>query len=36
MNRQVLRFAGPRMLLKHPGLTVLHLLDGLKRTPHKL
>jgi hypothetical protein len=34
--RQVMRFAGPRMLLKHPGLTVLHLLDGLKRTPHKL
>ncbi|MGG6313230.1 nitrous oxide-stimulated promoter family protein [Paenibacillus macerans] len=26
--RKVMAFAGPRMLLRHPLLTVLHLLDG--------
>lgn len=26
--RQVMRFAGPRMLLRHPILAVLHLLQG--------
>jgi len=26
--REVMRFAGPRMLLRHPLLTALHLLDG--------
>ncbi len=26
--RQVMRYAGPRLLLRHPGLTLLHLLDG--------
>jgi hypothetical protein len=28
--REVMRYAGPRMLLHHPVLAVLHLLDGLK------
>ncbi len=31
--RQVMRYAGPRMLAKHPVLTVRHLLDGLRRPP---
>lgn len=31
--RQVMRFAGPRMLLQHPMLAVLHLLDGLRKPP---
>jgi hypothetical protein len=29
----VMRYAGPRMLLRHPWLTVLHLLDTLRPTP---
>ena len=36
--RQVMRYAGPRMLYKHPILALWHLLDGFKRfpeTPHK-
>jgi hypothetical protein len=33
--RGVMRFAGPRMLLKHPWLAVMHLLDGLKKPPKK-
>ena len=28
--RQVMRFSGPRMLIHHPLLTLLHLLDGLR------
>ncbi len=27
--RAVMRFAGPRMLLRHPVMALLHLLDGL-------
>ncbi len=26
--RQVMRFAGPRMMLRHPVLAILHTLDG--------
>ena len=33
--RQVMRFAGPRMLLAHPWLTFLHLFDSLRREPLK-
>ena len=29
--RQVMRWAGPRMLLRHPILAVYHLLDGRRR-----
>ncbi len=29
--RQVMRYAGPRMLKAHPWLAVLHLLDGLRK-----
>ncbi len=31
--RGVMRYAGPRMLLRHPLLAVLHLVDGLKKAP---
>jgi hypothetical protein len=31
--RQVMRTIGPRMLLYHPYLAVLHLLDGLYKPP---
>jgi len=31
--RAVMRYAGPRMLLRHPLLAVLHLVDGLKKAP---
>ncbi len=31
--RQVMRFSGPRMLLAHPILAILHLLDGKFQKP---
>jgi hypothetical protein len=31
--RVMMRYAGPRMLLRHPWLAVLHLLDGRKKAP---
>lgn len=31
--RQIMRYAGPRMLLHHPVLAVRHLLDGRKTAP---
>ncbi len=31
--RAVMRYAGPRMLLRHPALAFRHLLDGLRRRP---
>jgi hypothetical protein len=31
--RAVMRYAGPRMLLRHPVLALLHLLDGLRKEP---
>jgi hypothetical protein len=31
--REVMRFAGPRMLRRHPYLTVRHILDGRKKPP---
>jgi hypothetical protein len=31
--REVMRFAGPRMLRRHPYLTVCHILDGRKKPP---
>jgi hypothetical protein len=33
--RQVMRYAGPRMLFSHPLLTVWHLLDGRRKTGAK-
>jgi hypothetical protein len=29
----VMRYAGPRMVLRHPVLSLLHLLDGWRRVP---
>jgi predicted amidophosphoribosyltransferase len=29
--RAVMRYAGPRMLFRHPVLALLHLVDGLRR-----
>ncbi len=29
--RQVMRYAGPRMLKNHPWLAILHLLDGFRK-----
>ncbi len=31
--RLVMRYAGPRMLVRHPALTLRHLLDGLRKEP---
>ena len=31
--RAVMRYAGPRMLSRHPVLAVLHLIDGFRKTP---
>lgn len=31
--RQVMRYSGPRMLLRHPLLAIIHLLDGLRPAP---
>ena len=33
--RQVMRYAGPRMLLAHPWLALLHLFDSLRKEPVK-
>jgi hypothetical protein len=33
--RQVMRFAGPRMLRRHPILAIRHLLEGFFRRPPK-
>ena len=33
--RTVMRYAGPRMLLRHPVLAVLHLLDGWRAPPQR-
>ena len=31
--RVVMRYAGPRMLLRHPVLTLLHMIDGRRKPP---
>jgi hypothetical protein len=33
--RQVMRYAGPRMLKRHPFLAILHLLDGFRKAPDR-
>jgi hypothetical protein len=33
--RVVMRYAGPRMLLRHPVLALLHLLDGRREAPQR-
>ena len=32
--RTIMRYAGPRMLLKHPLLTIAHKIDGLRHARH--
>ena len=32
--KQIMRYAGPRMLLRHPLLTIAHYLDGRRRAAH--
>ncbi|HEY5643090.1 MAG TPA: nitrous oxide-stimulated promoter family protein [Woeseiaceae bacterium] len=32
--REIMRFAGPRMLLRHPLLAILHQWDGLRKAGH--
>lgn len=32
--RQIMRFAGPRMLLRHPLLAIAHQLDGFRKARH--
>lgn len=34
--RAVMRYAGPRMLLTHPVLAILHLVDGLRKPRPKV
>jgi hypothetical protein len=33
--RQVMRYAGPRMILRHPWLALAHMLDGRRPAPPK-
>lgn len=32
--REIMRYAGPRMLLRHPLLAIAHQLDGLRKARH--
>ncbi len=32
--KEIMRYAGPRMLLRHPLLAITHQLDGLRRVRH--
>jgi YbgA-like uncharacterized protein len=32
--RRIMRYAGPRMLLRHPVLAITHQLDGFRRARH--
>ena len=32
--KQIMRYAGPRMLLRHPIMTIAHYLDGRRRARH--
>ena len=34
--REVMRYAGPRMVLRHPWLSVTHLADKLRRVEHPM
>jgi hypothetical protein len=33
--RNVMRFSGPRMIFRHPIMTIYHVLDGIKYRPNK-
>ena len=32
--KQIMRWAGPRLILKHPIMTIRHLIDNRRPTPH--
>ncbi len=32
--KAIMRYAGPRMLLRHPVLTIAHYIDGLRKARH--
>ena len=34
--RVIMRYAGPRMMLRHPWLSLLHLVDKLRRVEHPM
>ncbi|HCU56982.1 MAG TPA: nitrous oxide-stimulated promoter family protein [Anaerolineaceae bacterium] len=34
--RIVMRYAGPRILFRHPWLAILHLIDGLQKPPRRI
>ena len=34
LARRIMRFAGPRMLFRHPILTIAHYIDGRRRARH--
>ena len=34
--REVMRFAGPRMMTRHPWLALMHLLDGRRQVAHPM
>jgi hypothetical protein len=36
LARDIMRYAGPRMLLRHPWLTVMHFLDQARRVEHPM
>ena len=31
--REVMRYAGPRMIYRHPGMAIMHIIDGRKKAP---
>jgi hypothetical protein len=33
--REVMRYAGPRMIYRHPIMAVFHLIDGMREKPIK-
>ena len=33
--RDMMRYAGPRMMLRHPVLAIMHVIDGRRRAPPK-
>ena len=36
LAREIMRYAGPRMLVRHPWLSVTHVLDKLRRVEHPM
>ena len=34
LAREIMRYAGPKMLLRHPRLAIAHILDGWRKAKH--